>query len=446
MRDLNPRSLWQACAAVCLLTMLGYGQAARDDGSWLDKTLSNWNQPGAAIPKPPARMPAEKAPIPGSCLKLARKPASAADRALVKAGWTLFGAAQKQSGVSVITAMSDVDGMCRPLGYQSFVFANGKFAGTLSPVPMNSRADGALGHVRFAAPEQLTADFVRYTDSDPLCCPSRTGALTYRIDRAGSVVVPVNIAMNKDSHPAGNASPQQRTVTGAVTYRQRSALPPHAVVKVQLLDVSRADAPATVIAEQTIAPQGKQVPIPFSLGYDSAQIKENMRYHVRAQILLNGELAFTSTQAYPVITQGNPTKVEILVQPAARPQTPPGDARPNQPNTALENTRWKLIEVNGQPVTATDNQPEPHLRLNSTGKRLEARGGCNGLGGNYEVTGNQIRFNGIIGTMMACPALPTEQAFIKALEATDSFKIVGDKLELYAGEKLLARFTATYLK
>src|SRR5258708_34753519 len=50
----------------------------------------------------------------------------------------------------------------------------------------------------------------------------------------------------------GQITDQHGVVTGTVTYRQRIALPRQAVVQVQLLDVSKADAPAIVIAEQTI--------------------------------------------------------------------------------------------------------------------------------------------------------------------------------------------------
>src|SRR5258705_6386813 len=84
----------------------------------------------------------------------------------------------------------------------------------------------------------------------------------------------------------GQITDQHGVVTGTVTCRQRIALPRQAVVQVQLLDVSKADAPAIVIAEQTIEPKGKQVPIPFSLNYAPAQIKENYRYAVQAKILL----------------------------------------------------------------------------------------------------------------------------------------------------------------
>jgi putative lipoprotein len=104
-------------------------------------------------------------------------------------------------------------------------------------------------------------------------------------------------------------------VTGTVTYRERSLLPPTARVIVELQDVSLADAPAKIIATQTIDPAGKAPPYPFELVYDPSKIEERNSYTVRATIRDGDKLLYTSTQAYPVITRGNPTSgIEILVQ------------------------------------------------------------------------------------------------------------------------------------
>jgi hypothetical protein len=56
------------------------------------------------------------------------------------------------------------------------------------------RADSSLGVVRMPLPA-LTADFVRFTDTDALCCPSAHVTVRYRIDRtgAGPVVAPSEI-------------------------------------------------------------------------------------------------------------------------------------------------------------------------------------------------------------------------------------------------------------
>jgi putative lipoprotein len=127
---------------------------------------------------------------------------------------------------------------------------------------------------------------------------------------------------------ACTATPQQRgreadvpgqtvsaAVTGTVSYRERMALPPTAVVKVQLLDVSFADVAATVLDSITLRPTaGQQVPYPFLLRYDPVQIDARNTYAVRASIIVDGKPLFTSTEAHPVITRGNPLDVNIMLQ------------------------------------------------------------------------------------------------------------------------------------
>jgi len=74
-------------------------------------------------------------------------------------------------------------------------------------------------------------------------------------------------------------------VTGSVAYLQRVALPPGTVIKVQLIDVSRADAPAVVLGEQLIQAEGRQPPFAFSIGYDPSKIQPNWSYAVSARIV-----------------------------------------------------------------------------------------------------------------------------------------------------------------
>ncbi len=111
------------------------------------------------------------------------------------------------------------------------------------------------------------------------------------------------------------------SVNGSVTYRERLALTPGAMLVVELRDVSYADAPAPLIARQTITGPG-QVPITFEVGYNRQDINPRNRYSVSARIVeSDGRLAFINDTAYEVITRGRPNKVDmllVLVQP------PPG--------------------------------------------------------------------------------------------------------------------------
>jgi putative lipoprotein len=88
------------------------------------------------------------------------------------------------------------------------------------------------------------------------------------------------------------------TLTGTVVYLQRIALPENAVIQVQLQDVSRQDVAAIVLAEQTIAAQGQQVPIPFSLSYDLSRPESNHTYALSVRITVNGELHWIKPSKY----------------------------------------------------------------------------------------------------------------------------------------------------
>ena len=106
------------------------------------------------------------------------------------------------------------------------------------------------------------------------------------------------------------------TLTGTVTYRTRQALPAGTVLDVRLLDVSRADAPATPLARAVVVTAGEQVPLPFSLTYAPGAIEKGHRYIVEATLTLDGRARFRSTTMHPVLQDGTQSgPVEIVVQP-----------------------------------------------------------------------------------------------------------------------------------
>jgi putative lipoprotein len=114
------------------------------------------------------------------------------------------------------------------------------------------------------------------------------------------------------------------TVTGTVSYMVRMALPPTAVIEVKLQDVSLADASAKVPAEEKITLGERQLPVPFTLTFDPAKIEQNHIYSVSARITVAGSLRFITDQSYPVITRGNPKRVELILKsvPASVPAKP----------------------------------------------------------------------------------------------------------------------------
>lgn len=281
--------------------------------SWLDRPLRNWNSGNGAVPNAPRTL----APIEAMCRSQVRAPESLADRAVTRAGWSLYGPTQSYGAVTVVIAMAGVDGMCRPMQYNAFVFVRDRFVGTLAPETMDARSDGSLTDVRLSGPAELSAEFARYTSRDPLCCPSQTSFVRYSIGSgARSVVAPEDVDTNAVCSDAGGpVETQDNVVSGNATFRRANPLPASAVLIVRIADVSRQDTAATIVAEQRIEVGGRQSPVPFDITYDRSKIQDRGRYAVQAEIRDGGRLLYVTNTNYPVITQGNPRSVEVALAP-----------------------------------------------------------------------------------------------------------------------------------
>ncbi|GEM_PF-1996827 len=203
-------------------------------------------------------------------------------------------------------------------------------ARTERPATLTFEADqvnGFSGCNNFGGSYQATADTLTFgplrttlaactdevlTRQEQAIFTALTGAAPYRIE-GDRLRISYDGGRKQLTYRA--ASVPASAVTGTVTYLQRSALPPEALIQVQLVDVSRADAPAIVLATSSFQAGGRQAPFPFALPYDPARIEERNTYAVQARITVNGQLRFISTQRYEVITRGRPTRVEVIVQP-----------------------------------------------------------------------------------------------------------------------------------
>ena len=118
-------------------------------------------------------------------------------------------------------------------------------------------------------------------------------------------------------------------VAGTALYRERIALPPGAVFEAVLEDVSLADAPADVISSVRQEDAGNP-PYTFELPFDPARIVPSRRYAVRARITQAGRLVFTSDEVHPVITDGHPTTVQIVMKRVATAAARTTTARPGE--------------------------------------------------------------------------------------------------------------------
>jgi putative lipoprotein len=135
-----------------------------------------------------------------------------------------------------------------------------------------------------------------------------------RIALPGLLLLILSTTVNSGGTPPSDTD-NGLMVTGTLTYRERIALPPDAVVLVQLRDVSLMDVAAKLISEQVIKPE-HSVPISFSLPYSADDIDERMTYSVFASIRSGDRLLFITDRSYQVLTRGKSDHIELtLVQP-----------------------------------------------------------------------------------------------------------------------------------
>ncbi len=109
------------------------------------------------------------------------------------------------------------------------------------------------------------------------------------------------------------------------------------------------------------------------------------------------------------------------------------------PADLLTGDEWKIESINGEAVI--DNS-RASLQFDSNG-RVAGNSSCNRYTGGYTLTGENLRFGQLAGTMMACtPELTAqEQLFFKVMSAVQGFDIREDgALVLQAGkQQIVAR-------
>lgn len=238
-------------------------------------------------------------------------------------------------------------------------------------------------------------------------------------------------------------------IEGEVFYRERIKLPPGAELEVQLEDISRADAMATVIAtvnyKLALGP-----PFPFAIEYDPARIDESMRYALRARITAGGQLRFTNTE-YIDPFAGNPVKV--LVHSIARPQAPASTVPESEEIDGLEGDEsdtavWILQTLQGEQAPAGEGGAPVDLQLSVNDSSVAGFSGCNRYRGGFtdegsSTRGTPIKFGPLASTMRACAeGGDLEQRYLQVLGTVDAYRMQGETLALLAGEEVVATFKA----
>lgn len=111
------------------------------------------------------------------------------------------------------------------------------------------------------------------------------------------------------------------------------------------------------------------------------------------------------------------------------------------PEAGLLNAKWVLVALNDEPVELEREEQRPHFTLEAEENRMTGFTGCNRMFGTYEIEGERLSFGPIGATKMACmDTMDLERDFLKAIEATASYYLAVEELELFdADGKNVAR-------
>lgn len=117
---------------------------------------------------------------------------------------------------------------------------------------------------------------------------------------------------------------------------------------------------------------------------------------------------------------------------------------PSKGKYPLAETKWRLIELNGntiEPATRRDY----FMNFDSKSGTFRAFVGCNNISGNYFMKSEgKLGFTNVISTRKACNDKDVERNFFNNLQKTDNYMIEanGKVLHLHVGKKAVAKFEA----
>jgi uncharacterized lipoprotein YbaY len=126
--------------------------------------------------------------------------------------------------------------------------------------------------------------------------------------------------MIADPPAGGAAASPKRTVRGEIVFPGTEVPAEASTVVVRVEDISRADAPSTVVGEQRIDHADLGRVIPFSVDVPADLVDERALYSVHAHVDISGsgevEVGdYVSTQTHPTLTRG---ATDVVVVPVTK--------------------------------------------------------------------------------------------------------------------------------
>ena len=116
---------------------------------------------------------------------------------------------------------------------------------------------------------------------------------------------------------------------------------------------------------------------------------------------------------------------------------------PGTNELTIETVQWYLTELGGSSVVSMATDDQPSMVLDPAQNQVSGFAGCNTFFGSYERDGASLKFGPLGVSRMACPDFETrlETNVLDALAATRKWQKEGNRLLLFDGNGVLARFS-----
>ena len=110
---------------------------------------------------------------------------------------------------------------------------------------------------------------------------------------------------------------------------------------------------------------------------------------------------------------------------------------------SIINKHWKLVELNGKPVSFPQSSSAAFLLMNPDGT-VNGSLGCNSFSGSYTLQeGNRISFSRLVNTQKMCMDMSIETEMVRVLQIADNYNLTEKQLVLNRARMApLARFEA----
>ncbi len=111
-------------------------------------------------------------------------------------------------------------------------------------------------------------------------------------------------------------------------------------------------------------------------------------------------------------------------------------------NQSILGSGWELVEAFGEPIVLPDRSNIPYLAFNVGDLAVTGSTACNKLFGNYYMGEDAFGFAEIASSEMYCESTAEiERTMLNVMNQTNNYKVIGETLEFYSGDKMIAKFT-----